>query len=252
MSMRNEEEILVILHGGLGNQMFQQFMGELLGNQMNAQVFLVSGVLHRYSASHVFELDPLLGGKLHHRNGALAGVARLRIPKFLAKAGFGERALHLGRTTILDGYFQSTTSYQAFPERDRVALLEEWAERLNLSVDPVLDGAVEHIRLRDFFKTREAAEAHARMRVQMAGPGRFMTDDDSLLIPLLAEARRADDLVQTDGWSAWDALRYMSRFSSVRTNGSTLALWAALLRRRELHSSLAEQMAFFRAMAPSR
>ncbi|MCS6987503.1 MAG: hypothetical protein NZM40_08780 [Sphingomonadaceae bacterium] len=240
---------IVVLHGGLGNQLFQLFIGEALARTTRSELALYDGVLHRYAVPHVVEVGPLVPDLDRRLRLTLVErrLARARLPKALARLRGKEAILRLGPLKLVDGYFQQDPARWGIPALVGCAILEEWRARLRLP-PPRAGTTLHHVRLRDFFRTPQEAEAHAERRVRAAGPGVFMSDDDGLLGRVLGRHGRHADLVPSAGGSAWEALRMMAGFDTIETNGSTLAVWAALLAGGRIRTTVVGHAAFARAL----
>lgn len=240
---------IVVLHGGLGNQLFQLFVGEAVARRTRSELALFDGVLARYAAPHVVEVGPLLPDL--DRRLCLTSferlLARARLPKVRERLSGAESILQVGSVFLVDGYFQQEPGrWQILPDEGR-AIVEQWRAILRFP-SPGAGSVIHHVRLRDFFRSAQDAEAHAEQRVHKAGPGVFVTDDDALLRRVLARHGRLNDLIPSSGRSAWQALGEMARFATIETNGSTLAVWAALLGGCELRTTVEGHAAFARAL----
>lgn len=243
--------IVVVLHGGLGNQLFQYFFATLLSAAPpQARIQLVTGLLSRYQSARDFELRPLvdhLGPRVGSR--ARAGpLLRLRIPKLLGRLTSSEVVVRLPwYGTLVDGYFQESRQYERFDADVVATTLADWRRTLAAEgrLAPKQRERLTHIRLADFMRTSAEAASFAADRLAAIGsPSDVVTDQEDLVGAQLRQPRLRTccTLVPTGSMSAWELLLLFSRYRRISTNGSTLAFWAAILSDAQLETTNMEHM----------
>jgi hypothetical protein len=247
----------VVLHGGLGNQLFQYFHTCVLAAQSeNAEIRLITDFLARYSSPRNIELLPLIELRLSDRLGLsnTGSLLRMRIPKVLKRVTGRELVVSIpGYGVIVDGYFQEIQHYKNCPAE---VLAEELAVcrrtlTKRLSLDTPGKGRITHIRLGDFFDDRGAARSFAsRQLLAITGPTDLVTDQEDVMADELAKLDLAHPvrLLPSADMPAWDLMALMCRYEVISTNGSTLAFWAAVIRGAELHSANQEHVAIWRLL----
>ena len=247
----------VVLHGGLGNQLFQYFFASIeAGKQAPADICLITDFLGRYSSPRSVELHPLIEPRLSEgvRLSAAGLLLRARLPKVLKRITGREMALPIpGYGTIVDGYFQELAHYRDCPPSVMAAVLAQWRSPLKgrLALDIPAVGRITHIRLGDFFNNPETARAFAARQLSaISGPTDLVTDQDDVLADELAKLDLSHHvrLLPSADMSAWDLMALMCRYESISTNGSTLAFWAAVIRGAQLHSTNQEHVAIWRLL----
>jgi hypothetical protein len=253
----SKEAIRVVLHGGLGNQLFQYFIGRLIAKQRNsARLLLLPDLLANYGTSRVLELDPLIQAERApiSRIAPSDPVTRARLPKIVWRIVGREVILQVpGYGIVIDGYFQWASSYRACSRSHIDEVIEAWRHALvdMLQLKSRIGRHVTHIRLGDFFQSQDEAKrfAYARLRTLTSSTD-LVTDQEDLVKELLATLHFpfAVKVVPTESMSAWDLLALFSQYARVSTNGSSLAFWGAVIGNNELESSNLEHMAIWRLL----
>lgn len=247
----------VVLHGGLGNQLFQYFHTCALAAQSrNAEIRLITNFLARYSSPRNIELLPFIESRLSDRLSLSNADAllRMRIPKLLKRITGRELVVSIpGYGVIVDGYFQEFGHFKSCPANVLAAELTQWRRTLaeRLSLDTPGKGRITHIRLCDFFNDREAARSFAARQLSaISGPTDLVTDQEDVLADELAKRDLAHPvrLLPSADMSAWDLMALMCRYEAISTNGSTLAFWAAVIRGAQFHSTNQEHVAIWRLL----
>lgn len=245
--------VRVVLHGGLGNQLFQYFIGHLEAKYFaTPSLLLNTHALGNYSAAREFELAPLVALPSDtpqvtvHANDLMA---RLRIPKFLHRLTKWEMVLGCplyGR--LVDGYFQHRRDFQRYPPAMLHTLRSDW--RRALLMKDLLCAPdrlrITHIRLGDFFQSSEEARHFARGHLlNLSGTSDLVTDQEDLVQLVLEELHISNRLriVSSKSMDAWSLLRLFSQYGHIETNGSSLAFWAATLAGSRFTSSNPEHQA---------
>lgn len=248
---------LTVIHGGLGNQLFQYFFASIRTSQSPSSAMrLVTDFLGRYSSPRNIELLPLIESRLSDRLSLSNADAllRMRIPKLLKRITRQELVVSIpGYGVIVDGYFQELQHYKNCPADVLAAELALWRSALTerLSLETRGRGQITHIRLGDFFNDREAARSFAARQLSaISGPTDLVTDQEDVLANELAKLDLAHPvrLLPSADMSAWDLMALMCRYEAISTNGSTLAFWAAVIRGAQLQSTNQEHVAIWRLL----
>jgi len=221
--------VIVRTHGGFGNQIFQVFFARLYAEQCGSAL----KELHDDSYYHSFPRSPALRPATRALTWQERAISNLRIPKILQKANLRtEQPLNVFRSFYLDGYFQELASYARFDDAQVRTHLKDLASELLIG-PASKDQTLVHIRLGDFFKTRESARSHAVARLQNAdNHSAIMTNDEELLhdpeiVKILDEKRC--EIVSSSGAQAEQVLRLMATYRRIDANDSTLVFWASVL-----------------------
>jgi hypothetical protein len=246
--------IICVLHGGLGNQLYQLFFAELLSRKTGKKLYIHQWALSRYSAARDFEIGfllPTLRNFADAHSKKFYYISRLRLPKILYRLLGRERPLFLGPVTILDQYFQSVMSYNRFEPALLKELLREWSTVALLDYSNYSGQVVDHIRLGDFFGERTAAIDYAKARLGNEPAEAIMTDQEDIVAEMLYKQgeNASAKIIPTTGFTAIKTLQTMAGFKKIRTNGSTLALWAAILGQRTFESSETMHQDFYNMTA---
>ena len=246
----NHRSIRVILHGGLGNQLFQYFKACLEKERLpNSRVSLVGALLQRYGTARELELQPLVqgnsGGDVVHIQD-ISSLERIRLPKLLARLSKREFVLHFpGGRTVVDGYFQWPGSFAPYSSQAMLAVLLRWQDTLKRQglLKPVQQGFLAHVRLGDFFHSREQARRFAvDYLAGLSSPAHLVTDQEDIVREALDAHPPAFDVkvLDTGQLDAWQLLSLMSEYRHIKTNGSSLAFWASALAQQGFNSSNAD------------
>jgi len=247
----------VVLHGGLGNQVFQYFHTCALAAQSgNTEIRLITDFLARYSSPRNIELLPLIESRLSDRLrlSNTDSLLRMRIPKVLKRVTGQELVVSIpSYGVIVDGYFQELKHFKNFPADVLAAELNLWRRMLTerLSLHTPGRGRITHIRLGDFFNDREAARSFATRQLSaISGPTDLVTDQEDVLADELGKLNLPHpvNLLPSASMSAWDLMALLCRYEFISTNGSTLAFWAAVLRGAKFQSSNLEHMGIWQLL----
>jgi hypothetical protein len=207
---------------------------------------LFTTFLSRYSSPRTLEIANLIDdepGSLPVHVCPIDPVASLRIPKIASKLIAADVVLRIPCSgTLLDGYYQEPRYFKEFDATLLADTLSRWRAKLKHQgrlAERDLD-AVVHLRLRDFFGTQEAKKHFVRDSLSSLGhKADIVTDDEDIVADVLRHAGSPASLhlAPTRGMTAWHVLRILTRYSRIRTNGSSLAFWAAVLGCIEFESS---------------
>lgn len=253
----NVSFIRIVLHGGLGNQLFQYFIGCLESRRREAAgLLLVSDFLSSYETSRDVELQPLLKTSSVHqvRITHADAVIHTRLPKIVRRLTGKEFIPFIpGYGVIVDGYFQWARSYRVYSHDHINAELNSWRQALAELLQPQAPTHqhVTHIRLGDFFKSTKQARAFASAQLQsLPGPMDLVTDQEEVLNEELVRLNLPFkvQVVPTGPMSAWELLGLLSRYGRITTNGSSLAFWAAILSNADFESSNTEHIRIWRLL----
>jgi hypothetical protein len=246
---------IVVLHGGLGNQLFQYFRARTTTvKNKTAQIFLISDFLGRYSSPREIELTPLieLGASDQPRFCESNILLKLRLSKLIKRITGREFTLFVpGYGVIMDGYFQELRHYQKCPPSVLAAVLTEWRQILSkrLALSEPRSGRITHIRLGDFFNDDETARSFAVKQLSaICEPSDLVTDREDMLTEELAKLKLSHpvQLLPSAHMSAWDLMALMCRYETISTNGSTLAFWSAVIGGAQLHTTNREHVHIWR------
>jgi len=239
--------IRTVLHGGLGNQLFQYFAAELeCHGAESCQLHLYDNLLAQYASARTLELNPLLGRREASTPvivGPSDALARLRLPKLWWKLSRRESVWRIpGYGVLVDGYFQDPRDLTRYPAAARADTLHRWRSALVAEqlLPPRMRQRVTHIRLGDFFhSTTEARKAAAIRLSRLQQATDLITDQERLVEEVLQDLQLpvATHLVPTASMSAWDLFRHFSSYEHIDTNGSSLAFWAATLANAKFNST---------------
>lgn len=240
-------KILLRTHGGFGNQLFQVYFALCCKFEFGCQRFVI---IHDDKYSHRFLLDENL-----RRIGQTASaveylVSKLRLPKLISKLpGMHRGAVMIRRTRVLDGYFQDVMDYANFSTASLGAALSELRLAVGVCGDEHTEVLpLEHIRLGDFFGSRSSEEASARAILrEIKRDSHVVTNNELLVKTICAEGGLPAklSLVSTEDMSGAELLHLMGTYPEIRSNDSTLALWAALLYGRRLQIKSSRLQKFF-------
>jgi hypothetical protein len=236
--------IKVVLHGGLGNQLFQYLLAKiLLVNHPLYEIKIIDDLLSKYNVVRNFELSTILSGR-EVQSYRADWLIMLRLPKIMG------RLLRTGDSLvripyygyIVDGYYQSVDSYLAFSDDSIASAIESIRSAVyekNLLTHP-LKNKIRHLRLTDFFESDQEARVYVRKCLaEIDSDLDFVTDQEDLLLDELKRFKSPFkvDLIPTSYMQAWDLVTLMSSYKQIFTNGSTLPMWVAILAKTELTTS---------------
>lgn len=251
------KNVTVVLHGGLGNQLFQYFFARIrISRSHSNTIRLVTDLLVRYNSPRNIELLPLIescpsdGLSLSNADTLL----RMRIPKIVKRIIGWELVVPIpGYGLIVDGYFQELKYFNNCPVGVLSSELNLWRRTLTelLTLNTPAKGRITHIRLGDFFCDREVARSFAAQQLSaISGPTDLVTDQEDVIADELAKMDLTHPvrLLPSADLSAWELMALMCRYESISTNGSTLAFWAAVIRGARFHSTNREHVAIWRLL----
>lgn len=229
--------ILLRTHGGLGNQLFQSYFALCCKNHHGYDRIIR---IHDNNYYHKFEADKNLEQIGLKASWAEATLSAMRIPKIMKKLfRFDREFLDLGCINILDGYFQDKTSYGQFSSNSKSDALSQLRAIMEVrETNTVIPRRLEHIRLGDFFSNSLSEEAAARnILASIKTASDIITNNEHLVQSICLEGHLPTELnlITTDGMSGIELLHLMGQYEEISSNNSTLALWAALLYKRQLY-----------------
>ena len=240
-------KIVLRTHGGLGNQLFQVYFALCCKFEYQYQKIVI---IHDNRYRHKFALDEKLREWGQKASLVDYFVSAMRLPKIIKKIGRVHReTLEIGRTRFMDGYFQDHSDYASFSTTSLSAALSVLRTVLGVEGDGHTEApCLEHLRLGDFFENNSAEEFAARSILEkIKKDSHIVTNNESLVMAICAEGNLSAKLtlVTTKDMPAAELLHLMGRYAEIRSNDSTLALWAALLYRRNLHLENTRLQKFF-------
>lgn len=254
--MSQPSPVRVVLHGGLGNQLFQLFYAKNLAmRRPGTPVHLHSELLQRYETARDFELNCLVQQNRLVSIQPIGRLCRLRLPKLAYRLTKQEREWNIpGVGLLVDGYFQTRQHYERFNRPQLLAVIDAWRSRLGLDVTPKPEGRqLVHIRLGDFFQSDHEAMQYVAQRLQQLDPDiDVMSNQENLVsraIEALGRSGRTRVII-TRELDSWSLLRRMASYPKIQTNGSTLAFWAACLSAAALQTTDHSHQMTFRHLRP--
>ena len=241
-----------MLHGGLGNQLFQYFVAqaEAVGRQ-SLELRVIPDVLVRYRTARNLEIMNLIDTSAAEPRVLLLPVdllALVRLPKIAKKLTGKESMMRMpGYGTLLDGYFQELRFFQRYDAVQLGIVLSDWRKMLAAQglLQPSELPQITHVRLGDYFKSRSDARQFAYERIAgLRGATDLVTDQEDLVAEVLTEISLPFEvrLRPTATLSAWEFFQLLSTYKQVVTNGSSLAFWSAVLSGADFSTSNLEHM----------
>ena len=247
-----KKSIKVVLHGGLGNQLFQYLLAKvLIVKHPQYEIKMIDDFLSKYNVVRNFELSNILNGREGQFYSA-DWLIRLRLPKIMGRLSrTGESIMRIPcYGYIVDGYYQSVDSYLTFSDDSIASAIESIraaVKKRNILIQP-LKNKVRHLRLTDFFKSDQDARAYVRKCLtEVDSDLDFVTDQEDLLLDELKHFKShfKVNLIPTSHMQAWDLVTLMSSYKQIITNGSTLPMWTAILAKTELITSNKNHLALW-------
>ncbi len=240
----HKKSIKVVLHGGLGNQLFQYLIAKILiVKYPKYKIIMIDDLLSKYNVARDFELSIILN-RNESQSYPADWLIRLRLPKVMAR--LSRASEYIMRIPfygyIIDGYYQSVHSYRNFSDESIASAIDSIrvaVNKRNILLKP-LNSKVRHLRLTDFFKSTGEARSYIKQcLVEIDSDIDFITDQEDLLLEELKNfnSRFKVNLLPTAHMKAWDLVALMSSYREIVTNGSTLPMWVAILAKTELTTS---------------
>lgn len=219
--------VVVRTHGGLGNQLFQQFYARLYARVHGADLSEIHDLRYAHAFGRSEELARAPAPALLQRM-----ISGLRVPKLATRIGLARDVVHFAGTTYLDGYFQHVEDYAGFSDAILQEELVRLRNELRVSHAPVRERGM-HLRLGDFFTSDADVAAHIVERLKKLGPDTYIVtnEEDRLAAPEIAAILTANGahVVPTGDMTAEQVLRTLASFRHVDGNDSTLLFWASVL-----------------------
>lgn len=156
--------IYTVLHGGLGNQIFQIFKALLESNLYNnATIILYERTLNNYVIKRENELNQIINSnrkiniKIFKHGVTLLNI---RLPKILNKIFGHEILINIPIFgLVIDGYFQNVKYYRKYGSNILAETLEEIRGSYESEFKKVNNSRrLCHVRLKDFFDNRSTAK----------------------------------------------------------------------------------------------
>lgn len=157
----------------------------------------------------------------------------MRIPKILTRFfRYQERPISILGNSYIDGYFQDYKTLSIFKPNSIRSNLDKIKDELKVENIKTRNHLV-HIRLGDFFSSKEEAKSHLLSRLSnipssshvISNEDFFFNEDDT---KKLLDDRRCK-YISTSGYSPEELIRFMSKYESVDANDSTLVFWSSVL-----------------------
>jgi hypothetical protein len=246
-------KVNILLHGGLGNQLFQFFAGlNIINKYPDAEIYLYTSVLNKYDSARKFELSEFVNSNKKLPVVQVSHdltIARSRVFKILNKIRNDDFHYKLCNQIFLDGYFQNHSFLTQFDK----STLNESLSYLRGNRTYLGNGrAVIHIRMTDFIKkkTRKEVEIFVLSQLSQVASADIVTDDERYISEFLItnSINLNFRVVTTVGFTGYKTLLKIAEYSKIYTNGSTLAFWAAVIYSRELFTSNEDHIIFKNAI----
>ena len=240
---RISKPIRVVLHGGLGNQLFQLFYAvNLSAHRSNCTILLHTELLGKYSTAREFELSDLVSDVSNVLVEPIGNFCSFRFPKILNKFTKKEKAIRVPFFGYLvDGYFQSKSNYLGFERSQIKLLLSDWRGRLGIECDNSNNHReLVHIRLGDFFNSSQESQDYVREKLlKLPKDIDVMSNEEGIVNKVIVQLGRSDHtkVIATKNDNSWDVFKKMCAYDVLYTNGSTLAFWAACISCAKLYTT---------------
>lgn len=221
--------ILINTHGGLGNQLFQTFYALNIAEKTGKNIFLN----HLAYYKHGFDLQlPINLLDIREPSTMQYLLMHTRLAKVSEKFKFSFGEIKLLNHIMLDGYFQDPDIYSEFSAKTYKKSINKLRCALNITS---MQGSADllHMRLGDFFKNEEQKVKQIEKSLQGAVLGQHViTNEEDLLLsehfkPVMDKKKLT--VIKTGNHSGIELLRLFANYRKITSNGSTLALWAAIL-----------------------
>lgn len=229
-------KICLRTHGGLGNQLFQILYARCLQKKYAIGILYL---IHDDNYEHGFQLSEPL--KKYQTAPPIFNclVSRARIPKIRERLKLNLSNTFCWKNTLyLDGYFQTPEFYEDFEPILIQDVLRELASVVGIKEKTGRLGNLYHIRLRDFFRTPEEEINAAHSIISKIGSeGKVVTNNEPLVRKILRKKYGQNNelnIVSTEKMNDVELLVYFSQFNQIKSNGSTLAFWSAVLSKASL------------------
>lgn len=235
MTIKN---VIIVLHGGLGNQLFQFFRGLLiLLEHPRYKIFFQEYFLDKYPVSREYSLSPITKALYFcHRIKKVNFFIRMRfLVKIINKILRKDLIISIWPCYIIvDGYFQNALNYKDINKdaiKGAIDLLRKITQE-KLLINKPIKKEIHHIRLTDFFVSEEKSRKFIQDFLNCCnGNINVITDDEDLFFDIVKNTKLSFrvNVIPTKNSSSWDLLHILSSYRVVNTNGSSLAFWGALL-----------------------
>lgn len=221
--------IFLRTHGGLGNQLFQVFYAAYISNkgEHDITVFHDNRYQHKFNLSKCFNRLPI---NIKTINDNL--IHKYRLIKILEKIKVNNGFFKLNKTIYLDGYFQSDNNYHSI---EKIEYAKSFLKKIFDETDNKINAELVHIRLGDFFldKNKKILKIKDMLNtVNQNITSHIMTNEEELFlsdeIKTILHEKNAI-IKSTSSLEDWEVLIEMSKYKSIISNGSTLALWASII-----------------------
>jgi hypothetical protein len=234
-------KIILTTHGGLGNQIFQVYFGLLMcKNPSNLVVSHNDGYSHKFKLAEEFNF-------FEQPSKVEKFIASLRLGKLIEKLTKGRLAyFYWGKRCFCDGYFQNPDLFEKFSSKERKDAINFLKVKFRI-VDECNSDSLWHLRLGDFFKTNEEKIEYLNSVFACCSETvNIITNEEVLVRQYLRENDIMKfNVINTSEMSGSDILRLMAKYKKIRSNNSTLALWAGVFGNSELVLSDQKLITFF-------
>ena len=235
------------LHGGLGNQLFQFYYSHLISSS-SSQIIINTWFLDKYKTKYLYELNvlfstPLFANVTVHSGRPTSLLSRYRVVKLLSKLLRRDQRICLPRRVFLDSYYQDVSLFHDFTTSHLLSSLNK--RRAALVHEPLLSpksSTFLHIRLGDFFDSESSKLSFVHSTFSSSVSTScidVMTNDQTLVASYIAQHGLHEKyrLIDTSQQSPPTVLLNMMSYNKIFTNGSSLAMWSAILSASSLHTT---------------
>jgi hypothetical protein len=215
-------KLIVNLHGGLGNQIFQIHYAQCM------MIYLqIREIQFFYSINN--KTPRCLSRKLLSTTSKPNIFTKLRVAKVLEKLKINEGIFILNNTYYLDGYFQSPEIFEKFSDE---ILFSSLIKLKNLFIEDHSKNnrKLIHLRLTDFFLSRDSAFEFLNDYLEnLPENADIFTDDEDLISNIKFFRNKNFSLISTSNLDPENILIEMSKYNTIYSNNSTLSFWASCL-----------------------
>lgn len=219
--------IIVRTHGGLGNQLFQFFLGYLYSQKLKKNLILVHDdrYAHKFQISE--RLQDYVTGNYWHKF-----FSSFRIPKVLSKLGVSNSGLiNIFGDIYLDGYFQDVKYYREFDS----LCIQDGLKKIRIMYDInqcYRNNRLVHLRIGDFFGDVMEEREFIVKELGMLNENDMVISNNEDLVSEVANINGLGNnykILKTGFLSSDEVMRMMSEFRIIKSNNSTIAFWAAIM-----------------------
>jgi hypothetical protein len=223
-------KVLLNTHGGLGNQIFQVFYALSIRTKEADKIYLQHLDYYEHKFSLEIPLEPIMN--IYEANSLQRVILNFRFGKICEKLKISNGEFKFFNTRILDGYFQSINNYSQLPPENLISSIKLLRKIFGIKKPASKNGLI-HLRLGDFFDNEQQKITQIRTSLNSVPSGYdIITNEFELLESTeFQDILRSKNInfISTKNFTARELLKLMSNYKIITSNGSTIALWAAIL-----------------------